>query len=163
MGIGMIAGGLLLGAWGGFKRRIKTSLLGLVGLAAGTFFYGFAPASMYWLMIVGAAILGLTLPFTNGPIMAIVQAKVDADMQGRVITLVHSIAQVASLVSMAAAGPLADRIGVQTWFVISGVVVLLLAIGAWLTPPIRKIEDRPDASEKASTSLLVAEEAAAAL
>jgi DHA3 family macrolide efflux protein-like MFS transporter len=30
MGIGMIAGGTLLGVWGGFKSKILTSMVGLI-------------------------------------------------------------------------------------------------------------------------------------
>lgn len=36
MGIGVFAGGVLLGAWGGFQRKILTSMLGLMGMGAGT-------------------------------------------------------------------------------------------------------------------------------
>ncbi|HPE36584.1 MAG TPA: MFS transporter, partial [Spirochaetales bacterium] len=32
MGVGIIAGGLALSAWGGFKRRIVTSIMGIAGL-----------------------------------------------------------------------------------------------------------------------------------
>ncbi len=32
LGIGVLVGGLLLGVWGGFQKRVYTSLLGLVGL-----------------------------------------------------------------------------------------------------------------------------------
>ena len=35
MGIGIVIGGLVLGAWGGFKRRIVTSLMGVAGMGVG--------------------------------------------------------------------------------------------------------------------------------
>ena len=34
-GVGVILGGLGLGAWGGFKRKLYTSMTGLVGMALG--------------------------------------------------------------------------------------------------------------------------------
>lgn len=36
MGIGVMTGGALLGIWGGFKRKILTSMVGLLGLGAGS-------------------------------------------------------------------------------------------------------------------------------
>lgn len=48
-GIGVVIGGVLLGAWGGFKRRVTTALVGLIGLGSGTVFAGLAPADALWL------------------------------------------------------------------------------------------------------------------
>src|SRR6185436_12557235 len=48
-GLGIIGGGLLLGVWGGFKRRIFTSLLGLAGLGVGSFMIGISPSDAFWL------------------------------------------------------------------------------------------------------------------
>ncbi len=39
-GIGFIVGGLILSAWGGFKRRILTSLLGLIAMGLGCLVMG---------------------------------------------------------------------------------------------------------------------------
>jgi DHA3 family macrolide efflux protein-like MFS transporter len=46
-GIGVVVGGLLLGAWGGFKRRVLTSMLGLMGAGLGVLMLGLLPPS--WL------------------------------------------------------------------------------------------------------------------
>lgn len=161
MGIGMIVGGIALSAWGGFERRIYTTLMGMAGMSIGAFLYGFAPASMFWVMIAGSAVTGVMLPITNGPLLAILQARVDPAMQGRVMTLSGSIAPAASLLSLAAAGPLADAVGVQMWFLISGVVVAVLAAGSLLATPIRRIEDRSDAPEEELIAASGVEEASA--
>jgi MFS family permease len=39
------------------------------------------------------------------------------------------------------AGPLADRFGVQAWFVIGGVVTALMGIVGYFIPAITKIEE----------------------
>ena len=44
LGIGFVAGGLILGAWGGFKRRIYTAVGGLAAMAIGSLLIGVAPA-----------------------------------------------------------------------------------------------------------------------
>jgi MFS family permease len=40
-------------------------------------------------------------------------------------------------------GPLADRIGVQTLFVLSGTACMLVAVSWALTPSVRRAEDGP--------------------
>ncbi len=68
MGIGIVAGGLTLGVWGGFKNRIYTSLIGVAGLGLGVFVFGIAPASWFWLGVVGFGIVGFMSSFANGPL-----------------------------------------------------------------------------------------------
>ncbi|NJD60851.1 MAG: MFS transporter, partial [Anaerolineae bacterium] len=49
MGIGFIVGGLLLSAWGGFKRRIMTCMLGLLGTGVGCLVMGLLPSTAFTL------------------------------------------------------------------------------------------------------------------
>ena len=44
-GIGVVVGGLVLSAWGGFKRRVVTSLLGIIGMGIGTLIVGLSPVA----------------------------------------------------------------------------------------------------------------------
>lgn len=50
-GIGIIAGGMVLGVWGGFRRRMLTSLTGLIGLGLGFLLLGVTPATMFWMAL----------------------------------------------------------------------------------------------------------------
>src|SRR5690606_37671737 len=49
IGIGIVIGGLVLGAWGGFKNRIITSLSGVVGIGLGVFLTGLVPSNLFGL------------------------------------------------------------------------------------------------------------------
>lgn len=140
-GFGMVAGGLVLGAWGGFKKRIRTSMLGLVGLGIGFMVIGFVPATIFWLAIVGAFFTAAMLPFVNGPIHAIVQAVIDPEMQGRVFTLMGSLSAAMSPLGLIIAGPVADLIGVQSWYLIGGVSSILMAVIGLSIPAVMNIED----------------------
>jgi DHA3 family macrolide efflux protein-like MFS transporter len=80
-GIGIILGGLLLGIWGGFKRRILTTLVGLVGLGIGTLIIGFTPASFLIMAVAAMFLVGFMQPITNGPLLAVLQAVVAPEMQ----------------------------------------------------------------------------------
>ncbi|HEY4691877.1 MAG TPA: MFS transporter, partial [Bellilinea sp.] len=80
-GIGIVIGGLVLGAWGGFKRKIITSLCGLLLIAVSMAAIGLIPATAFPLAIGVYALTGFGIPFTNGPVFAIIQGTVDPQMQ----------------------------------------------------------------------------------
>jgi DHA3 family macrolide efflux protein-like MFS transporter len=141
-GIGIVAGGLLLGVWGGFRRRIMTSLLGLIGIGLGALVIGLTPAGMFPLAIAAFFMVGVMLPLTNGPLFAIVQAAVAPEMQGRIFTLIGSVAAAMSPLGLAIAGPLSDTIGERTWFLVGGLVTGLMALVSYMIPAIRSIEDQ---------------------
>ncbi|MBE7533239.1 MAG: MFS transporter [Chloroflexi bacterium] len=140
-GLGIVAGGILLGVWGGFQKRIYTSLVGLVGLGIGIFLLGLAPANMFWLAVGSALLAGSMISLTNGPIMAIFQAVVDPAMQGRVFTLLNSAAMAMSPLSLIVAGPFADAFGVRTWFMMGGVLTLVVALTGFVNRPLLGIEN----------------------
>ncbi len=140
-GVGVIAGGLLLGIWGGFNRRIVTSLAGLIGIGFGAVLMGLTPGYMFPVGVAAALIIGFSLPITNGPLHAALQATVAPDMQGRVFTLIESVAGAMSPIGLLIAGPVADRIGVQSWFLMGGVVSGLMGIIGLMTPAIIHFED----------------------
>ena len=108
-GIGGVAGGLGVTAWGGFKRRVHGVLLGMAfSSLVGTVVLGVAQSVPVW--IVGALATALVLPLINGSNQAIWQAKVPPPLQGRVFATRRLIAQISVPLAMLAAGPLADRV-----------------------------------------------------
>lgn len=141
LGVGIVIGGLLLSSWGGFKKRIYTSLMGLMGLGAGIAVVGLAPANWYWLAVLAIFVAGAMMSLTNGPIMAIMQSAVDPAMQGRVFTLLSSVAMAMSPLSLIVAGPLADTFGVRTWFVVGGLVTIVIGLSGFFNKALLTVED----------------------
>ena len=140
LGIGVLVGGVLLGAWGGFKSRVYTSLLGLVGMGLSVLLAGVVPASLFPLAVLAMGLMGLMSSLTNGPIMAVLQAAVAPSMQGRVFTLLSSAAMAMMPLGLAVAGPLADVMGVRAWFVVGGLVTLAAGVGGYFIPSLVNIE-----------------------
>jgi len=148
LGVGVILGGLTLGIWGGFKRRIYTSMAGLVVMGAGFIVIGLTPSSMFSLAVAAIFLAGFANPITNGPLLASVQAVVAPEMQGRVFTLINSFASAMSPIGLLIAGPLADRVGSSTWFIVGGVACTVMGIIGCFIPAIVHFEDgRPDTPE----------------
>ena len=140
-GIGLIAGGLILSAWGGFKHRILTSLLGLVTAGFSFAVVGLAPADAFIVAVAGLMMAGVSNPLINGPFFAILQSVVAPEIQGRVFTTIESLAGLAAPLGMAIAGPLADAYGVQLWFLIGGFISLMMGVGLRFVPSVMHLED----------------------
>jgi len=142
MGAGMIIGGVLLSVWGGFSRKILTSMIGLMGMGAGTLILALAPASSI-LFAVGAALLvGFMTPLTMGPFFAILQSTVEPDMQARVFSLLSSVGTGIAPLGLMIAGPVADRIGIQAWFLFGGVLCILMAVTGLFIPAVMNMEKK---------------------
>lgn len=164
LGIGVVAGGIVLGVWGGFRRRILTSMLGLLGVGLGSLLIGFVPATAYSLALAAFFILGFSLPITNGPLLAAVQAVVAPDMQGRVFTLISSASAAMSPLGLIIAGPVADRFGVQTWYILGGIVTIAMGVVGYFIPAVMRLEEgRGDSTDSTSAVPPLATETVAAI
>ena len=140
-GIGMVAGGLILGAWGGFRRRIATVLMGTFGLGVGILLVGLAPATAFPLALAGMLLAAALNAMSSGSAFALLQQIVAPEMQGRVFTLIMSLTTAIAPLGMAVAGPVADAVGVRTWFVTGGIASVMMGIAGFLTPSIVHLED----------------------
>jgi len=140
-GLGVIAGGLALSVWGGFKKKILTMIMGTALEAVGLLVVGVAPATALMLGIAGLFVGGAAVSFIDGPITALMQAAVAPEFQGRVFTLVLAISGLSAPLGLAIAGPVADRIGVQAMYVISAVVFIAIAAVFSMVKPLLRIEE----------------------
>ncbi len=106
---GGVAGGLLMSAWGGPKRRVRGVLLGMTaeGLL-GPFIVGIARGIPGWAF--GSFMSDGMIPIINGSNQAIWQSKVPPAVQGRVFATRRMIAQFSFPIATLFAGPLADRV-----------------------------------------------------
>jgi DHA3 family macrolide efflux protein-like MFS transporter len=140
-GLGVVLGGLALGVWGGFRRRILTSLLGLVGMGVGALLVGLAPAAAFGLALGAMLLTGFMNPITNGPLHAIFQSSVAPEMQGRVFSVVGSACSAMAPLGMVIAGPVADALGIQSWFILAGASCILMAVVGRTNAAVMTLED----------------------
>lgn len=77
----------------------------------------------------------------NGPIHAIVQAVIEPEMQGRVFTLMGSLSAAMSPLGLIIAGPVADAVGVQSWYMVGGIATILMAVIGFSLPAVMNIEN----------------------
>lgn len=123
--VGGVAGGGLLSLWGGPRRRIHGILVGGMGACLlGIVRLGSGQAMVLW--SIGSFFFSFFEPFVEGSNQAIWQAKVEADVQGRVFSARQLLVRLPFLLGTLCAGPLAE------WWTVSNVLIVA-GIGGALT------------------------------
>src|SRR5215213_1154901 len=138
--VGTVLGGLILGAWGGFKRKIVTAQIGLILTGLSTMIVGIVPSNLFWVGLVANSAVGLLLPIINGSFGATLHASIAPEMQGRVFAFILSAAMLVSPIALMIAGPFADAFGIQLWFLIAGVSCTLMGIFGFFLSDVMKME-----------------------
>lgn len=141
--VGTILGGLILGAWGGFKRKIITAQTGLILMGLSTVVVGIVPSQLFWLGLLANTMVGLFLPIINGSYGATLQAAIAPEMQGRVFAFILSAAMLVSPIALIVAGPFADAFGIQLWFLIAGITCTLMGIFGFFSSDVMGMENKP--------------------
>jgi DHA3 family macrolide efflux protein-like MFS transporter len=141
--VGGVVGGSLLASWGGFERHVYTVLMGFAFVGAATLLIGIAPTDSLWMPATGMFFVGAAAAMINGAIMAILQSQVAANFQGRLFTLLGSIAGAITPLALLLAAPVAELFGIRFWYVAGGACCLLLAVAASFIQAITGMEDNP--------------------
>jgi MFS family permease len=169
-GLGMLIGSIGISAWGGPRRRMP-AVIGFIALGSfGLFIVGLKAA--VWVVALGLFILMFSVPFAAGMSAAVFQSKVAPGVQGRVFAIRGMISRSMMPLAFLLAGPLADRLfgpllqqggalagsplaaligvgpgrGIGLLFILSGLILILASLVAFLNPRIRHLErELPDA------------------
>ena len=128
MGIGGIVGGLVLGVWGGFKRKVWTVLTGMIGIGAGMLLFGLIPANRYAFSLVCLVVVGGMASFANGSFGPLLQTKVPPEVQGRVFMLLSSLSLAMMPIGLFLSAPIADRFGTRVSYIAGGSLCLIIGL-----------------------------------
>ncbi|MGF7017869.1 DHA3 family macrolide efflux protein-like MFS transporter [Lachnospiraceae bacterium PF1-21] len=125
---GMVLGGLLLGAWGGFKDRRKTLSVGLLGFALCSLVIGVT--NIFWPFATFMFLMSFFIPVVQSAITTVLQEQVPEEKQGRVFGLLGAIYSGFMPLGTALFGPLADVFKIQSLVLVCG--GLLLCVGLYV-------------------------------
>ncbi len=142
--IGVVIGAVLLSIWGGTKRKIVTALGALTLEGIVTAMIGFVPPDSFFIAVALYAGVCFLNPIVNGALIAIFQATIPPEKQGRVFALVISGATAMMPLGLAIGGPIADYAGITFWFILSGIITTALSIAAFFVKPLMAIEEYAD-------------------
>jgi DHA3 family macrolide efflux protein-like MFS transporter len=150
-GIGMIAGGLLLGAWKGKKLGIRAAMVSLMVMGTFLTIFGLTPPNLLQVAIGSIFILAMSDAMANSIFGAILQGVVPPELQGRVFTLLNSLSSSVTPFGYALAGPVAEVYGERIWFLVGGPIFVFMAFIAFFVPSIVNMEKE---AEKYKTDTL---------
>ncbi|MBU5348108.1 MFS transporter [Paenibacillus lautus] len=137
---GMLIGSLLLSVWGGFKNRTMSIIFSISLMGIALFISGLLPIHGFLIFVLCSALMGFSSPFYNGVQMALIQEKIQPEYLGRVFGLLGSLMSFAMPIGLIVSGIFADRIGIHTWFMLSGVCIIGIAVLCVLLPSIRNLD-----------------------
>jgi DHA3 family macrolide efflux protein-like MFS transporter len=141
-GIGLLTGGLLLVTWGGFKKRMLTTLPAVILMGIGLTFIGLAPKDLLAFALVGNLIFSFMRPIIDGSIFAMLQAIIPPEKQGRVLSIILSGSAASAFGGLLIAGPVVDATSLPLWFITAGVVCIAVGLSGFMVPALLHIEER---------------------
>lgn len=127
--LGMVLGGILIASWGGFKKRMNTTMA--AGAIYGLIMIGLGNAGAFLLYLLLNTAIGVASPCYNAPITVTIQEKVSPGMQGRIFSFMQIATSCALPFGMVVFGPLADVMPVQRLFNAAGLMILILSLAVW--------------------------------
>ncbi len=139
---GMLAGGLVLGIIGSYKKRILLITSSFFIMGSSLVITGLLPPSGFVVFVVCCAIMGLSVPFYSGVQTALFQEKIKPEYLGRVFSLIGSIMSLAMPIGLILSGLFADRIGINLWFLLSGIIIIGIAIVCLMLTEVRRLDSK---------------------
>jgi predicted MFS family arabinose efflux permease len=127
-GLGMAAGAVLISVYASWARSRQIVSYTMIVLGLGILVFALAP--VYWLVFVGALVVGLSVVSARTTLAAMTQALVPDAQRGRVESAMVTVIGIGTMGSLIMAGILGDVVGPTSVFVATGLVVLAAGIAS---------------------------------
>lgn len=126
--IGMMLSSLLFSSILKVKRKIRVSFIGLFGMGIASVICGvIPPAYIGWFFFAASCIcLGAAGNVHTIPLTAYIQETVSPEKMGRAFSVLTLISSVTMPVGLLFSSPIAEKVGVNVWFFISGLCMIAL-------------------------------------
>lgn len=126
--LGMMAGGIVMASWGGFKNKIHSMTAASLMIGICTFALGVI--SIFPIYLVIMTVIGIVIPVFNTPATVLLQEKVEGDYLGRVFGVLAMISSSMMPLGMLLFGPVSDMIKIE--YLLIGTGLLLFIQGFFL-------------------------------
>lgn len=126
--IGMMVSSLLFSSVLKVERKIRVSFIGLLGMGIASVICGvIPPVYIGWFFFAASCIcLGAAGNVHTIPLTAYIQETVAPKKMGRAFSVLTLISSVTMPVGLLFSSPIAEKVGVNVWFFISGLCMLTL-------------------------------------
>ena len=130
-GIGMVAGGVLIGNFAAGLRANRVVGGGMIVLGLALASLSVAPN--FTLVLAAAFVIGLCMVSARTVLVTMIQALVPDEKRGRVESALNTLITVATMTSMGLAGLLGDPLGVRLVFFLAGLITAAAGVLAIFT------------------------------
>jgi MFS transporter, DHA3 family, macrolide efflux protein len=127
-GVGMAFGALLISAYATWARSRQIVSITMIVLGLGILVFAIAP--VYWLVLVGALVVGLCVVSARTTLAAMTQALVPDSQRGRVESAMVTVIGIGTMGALIMAGILGDIVGPSNVFMFTGIIVLLAGVAS---------------------------------
>lgn len=121
--IGMMAGGIVISVWGGFRNKAHTIVMALFLIGTATVLLGVL--GNFWAYLGVMAFCGCSLPLFNTPSMALMQARTPPQLMGRVFSVMMVVNGLAMPLGTALFGPLSDVVRIELLLIVTGGLIIV--------------------------------------
>ncbi|MFX1575013.1 MAG: MFS transporter [Promethearchaeota archaeon] len=139
--VGVVIGALISSLKKEWKHKemiiLQSIIIGIIGYLITTI----APHGNFLLIGIGGLIHASMMPIANTMFLTIIQTRVPTETQGRVFSIVVSIAFSVMPIGMILSGPLAELFGIYILFISSLILQTIILILTWLFSDIRHIKN----------------------
>ena len=138
--VGALVGGAIMGVKVYKVNRVGLInwmhlLLGVAFLLSGLL----SPTGFVWFAVL-TGLSGITGAVYNSAFTGLIQTKIEPTALGRVFSMYYTIALIPSMLGLIGIGFIADTIGLNNSFIISGVIIMLIGIVAFNTKSAMKLD-----------------------
>ena len=121
--LGMMAGGGIIAAWGGFRN--KTHTLMMASLINGICIFALGAVPVFWIYLLFMGFIGMTIPFFNTTSIVLLQEKVEESFLGRVFGVTVMISTSMMPLGMLIFGPISDSIKIEWMLIGTGILIFI--------------------------------------
>ncbi len=144
---GILAGGLLMSAVSGFKKKMTAVAVSFYIIFLGYLLFALAPTGLFWFMAAAGLVAAFCIPIVNVLVATIIQTVAPLDMQGRVNSVNFSLATAATPIGIIASGAIVAFVATNYLFLgcaVTGIITITLA---WIFTDLRQVEKTEPAKE----------------
>lgn len=138
--VGALIGGAIMGAK--VYKVNRVALINWMYVVCGLTFLltGFlSPDGFAWFAVL-TALGGVSGAVYNSAFTGLIQTKIEPSALGRVFSIFFTFSLIPAMLGLVGIGFLADGLGLTTSFILSGALIIIIGIAAFLTPPAMRLD-----------------------
>jgi len=138
--VGALIGGAVMGAK--VYKINRVALINWMYLVCGLTFLLtglLSPDGFVWFAVL-TAIGGVSGAVYNAAFTGLLQTRIEPGVLGRVFSMFFTFSLIPAMLGLVGIGFLADGLGLTTSFILSGSIIIVIGIAAFLTPPAMRLD-----------------------